>query len=469
MQADTFVKTATVSESPQVNVRVGETIPNRNFVLEMAVLLSVGVLVAIVGANAQYDFQKKVLKDALRESKDEERQSFKVIEPSPVANTPKQTQRSGEGMLVGITTNLVAPIVAGVASDIIVAKLGESSAKLIEEREIIFQREVIALQKVLAQKLEAGFNALQQKKQLLTPTTFLEMVPHLGLPTEQAEIVRETVNHAIEAVNDTKPLQHFAFKDGASLLLRAKNQRGNPEMQEIFLQEGVDVVKAARPKINGMLQYKAYHLLEKLQTELATVYQQLEEPQKAQQYLKQAKASGISALEEGGYARFVAGFLEGLINHQGEQFTEAQANKLKEMLNLVANDVRPFSQVIASLEATLRNILLNTQFTYKSSSTGEMESLNLTRDYLNLHADELYNEFRNFDLEEKYIVVQNYFRQFCRASGKSIGQLNQLMKDFPLYSAFKELSPFPQTYAAELPYREALLAKGVKFEPYPNA
>jgi hypothetical protein len=37
------------------------------------------------------------------------------------------------------------------------------------------------------------------------------------------------------------------------------------------------------------------------------------------------------------------------------------------------------------------------------------------------------------------------------------------------YRAIEELSPFPQTYAAELPHREALLAKGVKFEPYPNA
>ena len=222
-------------------------------------------------------------------------------------------------VVTGVTTGLTT----GVLNDVVlkpyvIDKLISKSNPLepLSKEMLAVQQELLATQQKLAQKLEVGFNALQKQGKLLTPTTFLQMVAHLALPTEQVEILRETANHVIEAVNDTKPLNHFAFKDGASLLLRAKNNRHDPEMQELFLQEGVDVVKAARPKINGMLQYKAYHLLEKSQTELATVYQQLEEPQKAQQYLKQAKASGISALEEGGYARFVAGFLEGLINFQ---------------------------------------------------------------------------------------------------------------------------------------------------------
>jgi hypothetical protein len=330
----------------------------------------------------------------------------------------------------------------------------------------------LATQQKLAQKLEVGFNALQKQGKLLTPTTFLQMVAHLALPTEQVEILRETANHVIEAVNDTKPLNHFAFKDGASLLLRAKNNRHDPEMQELFLQEGVDVVKAARPKINGMLQYKAYHLLEKLQTELATVYQQLEEPQKAQQYLKQAKASGISALEEGGYARFVAGFLEGLINFQSSQFTDVQTQALKDSLNLIASDRRPFSQAISSLESKLGNAGLNMQLAYEAEATGGMifveRFLNLNRDFLKSNVGAVYNELMALSNHEKLKAV-NEFRQSMPSSAM-LRQILKMREDFDdnQYRAIRELSPFPQTYAEELPHREGLLAKGIKFEPYPN-
>jgi hypothetical protein len=149
-----------------------------------------------------------------------------------------------------------------------------------------------------------------------------------------------------------------------------------------------------------------------------------------------------------------------------------QTQALKDSLNLIASDRRPFSQAISSLESKLGNAGLNMQLAYEAEATGGMifveRFLNLNRDFLKSNVGAVYNELMALSNHEKLKAV-NEFRQSMPSSAM-LRQILKMREDFDdnQYRAIRELSPFPQTYAEELPHREGLLAKGIKFEPYPN-
>jgi hypothetical protein len=237
----------------------------------------------------------------------------------------------------GITGILKAP------SAYLKNKQAQEADAILTAKNETFQKEVVTLQKELLGKLEAGFNNLQEKGQLLTPTTFLEMLAHLELPPTQVEAFRAMANQVIIAVNDNKPLQNNLLDYGLIELSKAQQfkRAGELKIAQIPLDAGIQAISSALPDMHSMLHYKAHHTLTQLHQTTAEVQTALGNPEKAAAALEAANITHKFALLDGNSARFVAGFLEGLINYQGTQFSGTQTQTLKRLLNFVANDVIP--------------------------------------------------------------------------------------------------------------------------------
>jgi hypothetical protein len=326
---------------------------------------------------------------------------------------------------------------------------------------------------MLAQKIETSFATLKYKGKLLTPDTFLELIPQLGLPPEQIEIFRNMANQVIIAVNDDKPLQNNSLDYGIQQLTyatRFRNQ-GKPLFEQRVLETGIRTIEDNVHSIHSMLQYKAQHTLAKLFQKTAEVQTQLENPNKAEEALFSAELAHQLALENGASARFVAGFLEGLIDYQGTQFSDDQTRTLKQLLNLVANDVRPLlnvknahplrlehvtnqlAEAKKKLEAVEKRLALDPN-RYGGYSYGEA----LQRETSMQKQKNLRQQIGALETRKKWLDGGN--------SVFSSGLNYERLTHEDNVKHLNQLSPFPQTYEAELPHREVLLAKGVKFEPY---
>jgi hypothetical protein len=193
------------------------------------------------------------------------------------------------------------------------------------------------------------------------------MLAHLELPPTQVEAFRAMANQVIIAVNDNKPLQNNLLDYGLIELSKAQQFKRSGELKvaQIPLDAGIQAISSALPDMHSMLHYKAHHTLTQLHQTAAEVQTALGNPEKAAAALEAANITHKFALLDGNSARFVAGFLEGLVNYQGTQFTTTQTQTLKRLLNFVANDVRPFNlldlqlqnhlQTARSKEQTLHN------------------------------------------------------------------------------------------------------------------
>lgn len=499
LQTDTFVKqpqTTTLQSQPISEPRMGELSLPKDLTpfLIPAIVTPVGLGIlywaATTSAKDSEDIFRRRMLEALEAYDDLKKDKEKLKNnKSQMLDTFKKspTIRNRSGSVDKVTTNWFKDnVLPSLVSEAITSSLklpfeyfekleAKELEKQINERDRKFQQELLVTQEMLAQKIETSFAALKHKKQLLTPSTFLELIPNLGLSPEQTELFRTMANQVIITLNDNKPLQNNKLDYGIQQLTyatRFRNQ-GKPLFEQRVLETGIRSIEDNLDGIHSMLQYKAQHTLAKLFQKTAEVQTQLGNPNKAEEALFFAELAHQLALENGASARFVAGFLEGLIDYQGTQFSENQTRTLQQLLNLVANDVRPLINVKNAHPLRLEHV--TNQLAEAQERLGYIEK-RLALDP-NRYGGYSYGEALSRETAKKQ---QQNLRQQIQAletrkkwldGGGSIfssGLNYERLKHEENVKHLNQLSPFPQTYEEELPHREVLLTKGVKFEPYSN-
>jgi hypothetical protein len=331
--------------------------------------------------------------------------------------------------------------------------------KTINARDGKYQQE----SKALLEKLSKGIEDALRRSPMLTPQVFAgfieNMIPHLDLPADKVEVLRRMANQVILVVNDTKAekaIHNNRLMYGLTQLTHAK---ALPQLEYKLkaVKDGIRAIENALPDIHAMVQYQAHEALAKLQQEKASIHSQLNEPERATSAEKLAAYHQALARLSAENSHFTAGFLEGLLIHQSQQFPPKQQIALQGLLNAVAADVRPLSLVIQPYEDYAEKFArrITQEFYVKQEEEAGYDVPVLVTYY-----------YRRRTPEEKQEARDKVKRW------KMMWQTQPVPPEPPNYSAYHKASVEflvnPSAYAEDLPRRAKLRELGVQFEPYPD-